>query len=101
MTRKEFNKLPIGRQSDIVWEWGYLITNHKSGNFNTIVFSVENFFVEASVFIPENRTVSIKALEKNEVNADCLKRIKEDKSFFYNMLILRKSYSRGALSLLN
>lgn len=91
----------MSRQSDILWEWGYLITNYKKDHFNTIVFSLEDFFVEILVFVPGNRTVSVKALEKNDLDPACLQQIKENNSFFYNMLNQRKLYSKATPSFLN
>lgn len=82
MTISEFNKLSFSRRSDINWEWGFLITNHKSGDYNTIVFSLENFYVETKIFIPENRTVSITAIKKKQMNPGCLQQIRKGNPVF-------------------
>ncbi|MCW3072877.1 MAG: hypothetical protein JWO44_2767 [Bacteroidetes bacterium] len=86
MTISEFNNLSMSRRSDLIWEWGYLVTNHKTGDHNTIVFSFEDFFVEIGVFIPENRTLSIIAVQRKQLNPAILQKMKTSNPIFNRII---------------
>jgi hypothetical protein len=76
MTLKEFNKLSLARRSDLVWEWAFYLTNCKYGNFNVVIFSFADFYVEMCINIRENKTERILALRADELHNDYVSAIR-------------------------
>jgi hypothetical protein len=80
MTIAEFNNFDHQKKSDTLWEWGYFITNHKIGNVSCAVFSLNDFFVELTLFIPANETISIVAVTETQK----IKKYSEDFKFLFS-----------------
>jgi hypothetical protein len=51
MSYSDFNKLDLNRKSHLIWVWGYYIANRKRGDFNKVLFALEDFFVEVSLHL--------------------------------------------------
>jgi hypothetical protein len=81
MTIRGFNKQNISHKADLVWEWGFYLTNCKYGNYNVIIFSFNDFFVEFCINIRENKTERILALTKEELHPDYISAIKRSAPF--------------------
>lgn len=43
MTRLEFNNLSKNKRSDIVWDWGYIISDRKTDSEKIVLFSISSF----------------------------------------------------------
>jgi hypothetical protein len=69
MTETEFDLLDLNRKSHLVWAWGYYITNRKLKEYNTVLFYLEGFFVEACLSLDSSKQDVIKAVSKGEVKA--------------------------------
>lgn len=78
MTPKEFNKKNLSQKADLVWEWGYYLTNCKYGNYNVVIFSFGDFFVELCMNIRENKTERVFAMTKDELHADYISAIRRN-----------------------
>lgn len=73
MTPKEFNTLTQENKSDIVWEWGFLISKAKVNNKTFVLFSVNNFYVEQCIY--PNGSEVIFAFTKKEFKSHELSKL--------------------------
>ncbi|MCE3228878.1 MAG: hypothetical protein K0S32_3429 [Bacteroidetes bacterium] len=81
MTLNEFNKMTLARKQDLIWEWGYYLTNCRYGNYNIVIFSIGDYFVEACMNISENKAERVKAVKLEELHNDYIAAISRDKPF--------------------
>jgi hypothetical protein len=86
MTIKEFNEFCISKKSDTVWEWGYFITSTKKDGLNTLVFSLEDFFVEVIVSLNKGNTISIQAVTESSDTKRYTEQVKKD-HFILNVML--------------
>jgi hypothetical protein len=69
MTMLEFNNLHIDTKSELVWEWGYYISNFRSADKNTVLFSLGSFLAEVQYSLPENKLECIKGINSSDLPA--------------------------------
>lgn len=82
MTLNEFNALSTDKRSDIVWDWGYIISDRKTATEKKVLFSISNFFVEISFSLADEHLISIEGIAKTDLHPDYLLNIGEDNPFF-------------------
>ena len=82
MTRIEFNTLSKSKRSDIVWDWGYIISDRKTESEKIVLFSISSFFVEIAFSLTDEHLTRITGLDKSELHADYLINISDDNPFF-------------------
>jgi hypothetical protein len=70
MSYKEFNTLDANRRSHLIWVCGHYIANIKNGNFNKILFSLEDFFVEVDLRLDTRQKDEITAFSANELRPE-------------------------------
>jgi hypothetical protein len=95
MKHSEFNQLNHSQKSDIVWEWGYFITNRKEGKYNVVLFMVQDFFVEVYIDLSDNETESINGISAAEVQKELLLTI-DQKHPMIQALLLKPDHSHKA-----
>jgi hypothetical protein len=79
MTLSEFNSMSLKSQSEMLWEWGFYIANSKKGNTNTILFLLGELTVEMNINILENKPEAIKAVQKEQLQADLVSAMHKNK----------------------
>lgn len=82
MTRIEFNTLSKSKRSDMVWDWGYIISDRKTNSEKIVLFSISDFFVEIAFSLTDEHLTSITGLDKRELHPDYLVNISDDNPFF-------------------
>lgn len=82
MTQIEFNNLSKSKRSDIVWDWGYIISDRKTDSEKIVLFSISNFFVEIAFSRTDEHLTRITGLDKSELHPDYLINISDDNPFF-------------------
>jgi hypothetical protein len=70
MSLKEFNTLDANRRSHLIWVCGHYIANIKTGNFNKILFALEDFFVEVDLRLDTLRKDEIVAFGADELKPE-------------------------------
>lgn len=82
MTRPEFNNLSKSKRSDIVWDWGYIISDRKTDREKIVLFSISNFFAEIAFSLTDEHLTRITGLDKNELHPDYFINMSDDNPFF-------------------
>ena len=59
MTLAEFNALDLDRRCDAIWEWGFYISKRKNGKLNTVLYSMNGFFVEMIFNLEDNKIIDV------------------------------------------
>lgn len=90
MTRLEFNNLSKNKRSDIVWDWGYIISDRKTDSEKIVLFSISSFFVEIAFSLTDEHLTRITGLDKSELHPDYLINISDDNPFFREATFLVK-----------
>jgi hypothetical protein len=78
MTKLEFNNLSNDKKAEVVWEWGYYVTQKKEEDNNIVIFSLGNFLAQAKYTVPENKLECIKGVSTDEMNAEIFKKEKNN-----------------------
>lgn len=78
MTLDFFNKLTLEQKAETVWEWGFFITNRKSGDDTVAVFLMSDFFVELHISSKSNETTEVKGLTKAGLKPEILSKLKDN-----------------------
>ncbi len=81
MTKIEFNNLNTDKKAELVWEWGYYVTQKKQENDNIIIFSLGNFLAQAKYNMPENKLECIKGINSDELNPELFLSIGKNNPF--------------------
>lgn len=78
MTLSEFNLLDNGAKGEIVWQWGYFITNYFNGDHTVALFYTFDFFAEVHISPSDNKTLFVNGLAEEQLNEDFLSKIYSD-----------------------
>lgn len=78
MTLDEFNSLDNSAKGEIVWQWGYFITNYFNGEDTVGLFYTFDFFTEVHISPADNKTLYVKGFSEEDLTADFLSRIYND-----------------------
>jgi hypothetical protein len=81
MTLQEFNTLPLSRKADILYEWGFFISNEKCTDVNKILYAINGYFAEEHISVITNQVIDIKAFTVKELSRKQLEIIRTKRSF--------------------
>ena len=70
MNKTEFNNLNPEKKEELVWEWGYYVTQKIQENTNIIIFSLGNFLAQAKYNLSNNQLECIKGINSEELNPE-------------------------------
>jgi hypothetical protein len=81
MTLKEFNSLPLLTRSDLIYEWGYFISSHKSDGVNRVLYAINGYFAEETISLHNETVIDIKAYDGKFLSRHDLENIRTNRSF--------------------
>jgi len=70
MTLTTFNNLNQKQRSDIVWDWAFYLSKRAEGDYNIVLFSINDFFAEVYINASNNITENILGISKKDLHRD-------------------------------
>jgi hypothetical protein len=81
MRLHEFNRLPLAARADILYEWGFFISCHKTDGINNVLYAINGFFAEERISMLNNEVLEIIGYNSHELSAKNLETIRKRRAF--------------------
>jgi hypothetical protein len=81
MTLTEFNSQNINQRAETLWSWGFLMVKKSMATRTSVLFAVNGFFAELVISKFDNRVITIKGFNVEDVPLDYFRMINHDSPF--------------------
>jgi hypothetical protein len=81
MTLQEFNNLNMTKRSDLLWDWGYYVSERKTVTTKIVLFAFSNFFAEITFANGDEKTLDVQGLPALALHPDYSLTLREDNPF--------------------